>query len=132
MLNGLPVACVVTVLQEFRQHGGANNLAEFVKGAHGASDKDVVAPSVVRAVPVQYTPAARAAGIEGVVEVYVVVTPKGTVDRARVKKSLDKVHGLDDEAVDIAKRYLFKPDSGTFKGVPAPVVVTLTFDFKLR
>jgi TonB family protein len=140
-LNTVPVAIVISAEVEFVLHsyesGGpteAEREAEFLKsaGAHRASDDGVVAPVVVRPVPVRHTPAAQVAKIQGVVEIDVVVLPNGTVGPARVRKSLDTVHGLDDEALDIAKRYLFKPDSGTVKGVPAPVVVTLTFEFKLR
>lgn len=139
-LKGAPVAILICAEVAFVLHKHesgpteAEREAEFVKqaGAHRASEDGVIAPVVARPVPVQHTPAARAAGIEGIVEIDVVVLPNGTVGPARVRKSLDAVHGLDDEALDIAKRYLFKPNSGTFRGAPARVVVTLPFEFRLR
>jgi outer membrane biosynthesis protein TonB len=52
------------------------------------------------------------------------------VGQVRVVKSLDKVHGLDDEAVEAARLYLFEP--GTRAGKPIPVVIWLSMTFTLR
>jgi TonB family protein len=70
--------------------------------------------------------------IQGQVEVQAVVMPDGTVARARVTKSLDRIYGLDDEAVKAVHQFTFAPNSGTLNGRPVPVAVTLTLTFKLH
>jgi TonB family protein len=70
--------------------------------------------------------------LQGVVEVEAVVMPDGSVDRARVRTSLDKVYGLDEEALRAARAATFVPNSGTMNGVATPVVVQLFFEFRLH
>ena len=87
-------------------------------------------PKVTREVRPQYTKAAKDAGIQGSVVLDVVIEADGTVGDVTVKKSLDAVHGLDEEAVKAAKQWTFEP--GTKDGKPVPVLVTLEMAFTLR
>jgi TonB family protein len=104
--------------------------SDFPLGVAHVGEPGVTAPKVVnRAVP-RYAEAAKQAKIEGVVVVDCVVRPDGTVGQVRVVRSLDKVHGLDGEAVMAAKLHVFEP--GTKDGKPIPVVARLTFTFTLR
>ena len=45
-------------------------------------------------------------------------------------RSLDRTHGLDDEAVKAAKQWQFTP--GSVKGAPVPVVVWIEPTFTLK
>ena len=86
-------------------------------------------PTPIQSVQPKYTREALQAKVEGVVEVELVVLADGTVGDVRVTKSLDKVYGLDQQAIDAAKQWLFRP--GTKDGRGVPVMVTLVLEFRL-
>jgi TonB family protein len=87
-------------------------------------------PVVVREQKPAYTAAAMEAKIQGSVWLQVVVTEKGDVGEVTVTRSLDKEHGLDDEAVKAARGWGFKP--ATKDGKPVACIVTLELTFTLR
>jgi TonB family protein len=88
-------------------------------------------PQTVRTVNAVYTPEAKAAGIEGIVRVEVLVLTDGTVgEGAKVIQSLDTRFGLDDEAVKASKQWLFKPATKDGKPVSATVVIEQTFTLR--
>ncbi len=87
-------------------------------------------PSVLREVKPQYTSEAMRARVQGTVWLDVVVLPDGSVGDITVRKSLDKVFGLDDQAITAAREWLFAP--GTRFGEPVAVLVTLELFFNLR
>jgi TonB family protein len=103
---------------------------EFRKGAYQISDPGVVAPKVKFTPDAKYTSDAMRAKLQGEVKIEAVVLPDGTVGRARVVESLDKVLGLDDNALATAQQWTFEP--GTLNGQPVPVLVTLTMTFRLH
>jgi protein TonB len=78
----------------------------------------------------EYTSAALAAKMQGIVTLEVEVLPDGTVGTVRVLKSLDRVYGLDQSAIAAAKKWRFFP--GTVNGKPVPTIVTLILEFNLR
>lgn len=59
----------------------------------------------------------------------VVVMPDGTVGNVEVTRSLDRVFGLDEEAVKTVKQWRFTP--GTRNGVAVPVLVEIELTFTL-
>jgi len=75
----------------------------------------------------KYTDAARLAGIQGNVELDIVVLANGTVGDVRVTKSLEA--GLDAQAILSAKQWLFKP--AMKDGSPVAMIVGLVVEFKL-
>jgi TonB family protein len=87
-------------------------------------------PTVIREVKPHYTEAAMRARIEGEVVLEARVTVEGTVDRCRIQKSLDREHGLDQEAERVARLWLFKP--ATLDGKPVSVVAQIIIAFNLR
>ena len=87
-------------------------------------------PRVVSEVKPDYTPEAKQQGIQGIVELSVVVKDDGTVGDVKVTKSLDEKYGLDEQAVIAMKKWRFKP--GTKDGKPVAVEVTVEMSFKLR
>ncbi len=93
-------------------------------GAPGLSN-----PRVLRRVQPKYTAEAMAAKIQGDVTVECVVQTDGTVGEARVAKSLDPVHGLDDEAIRAASQWRFEP--GRKDGIAVRVLITIDMTFRL-
>ena len=90
----------------------------------------VTMPVLVKEVKPQYTADAKAAGIEGEVQMSAVVLRDGTVGEVSITRSLDAKFGLDDEAVKAAKLWLFEP--GKKDGKPVPVRVTIEMSFTLK
>ena len=87
-------------------------------------------PTVVREVKPDYTAEAKQRGIQGIVELSVVVNDDGTVGEVKVTRSLDDKYGLDEQAVIAMKKWQFKP--GTKDGKPVAVQVTVEMSFKLK
>lgn len=104
---------------------GAAAPPPFPPGTEG-----LVAPRVKKEVRPQYTKAAKDAGIKGNVVLDVVINADGTVGDVTVKQSLDTKYGLDAQAVEAARQWLFEP--GTKDGKPVPVLVTLEMSFTLK
>jgi protein TonB len=90
----------------------------------------VTSPVPIRSVKPQYTNAAMQARISGTVTLEVVVRADGTVGDVRVIDSLDKVHGLDLEAIRTSRQWLFLP--GMFDGKAVDVIVRIILEFNLR
>ena len=87
-------------------------------------------PEVVREVKPNYTLDAMRAKLQGLVVLECVVLPDGTVGDVKVVKSLDKVFGLDEQAIKAVKEWRFLP--GRRFGEPVPVYVTIELAFTLR
>jgi len=146
-LNDQPVPVLVTLILTFRQRaggGGANALPAtegklqlvpqvgegFGKGASAENTPGLANPVLIQSKQPQYTSAAMRAKLQGDVELQAVIMPDGTVGEVRIVKSLDAVTGLDDQAVQAVKQWLFKP--GQLNGRPVPVIVTLHLTFRLH
>ena len=82
-----------------------------------------------RATP-QYTSEAMRAQVQGEVWLEIVVLPDGTVGEVTITRSLDRVFGLDDEAIKAARRWRFRP--GTRFGEPVAMLVGIALEFNLR
>ena len=78
----------------------------------------------------RYTAEAMRAKVQGEVLVSAVVLPDGSVGDVEVLRSLDRIFGLDAEAVKAAKQWRFIP--GTRFGEPVAVLVTIELSFTLR
>ena len=90
----------------------------------------VTLPQVVKQVQARYTDEAMQNRIEGNVELTTVVLDDGKVGDVTVSQSLDKVHGLDEEAVKAMKQWEFKP--GTKDGKPVAVRIHVMIRFSLK
>jgi TonB family protein len=104
--------------------------AELPPGAIRVGDPGVTAPKLVHRAGPRYTEQAKQAKVEGVVVVECIVQSDGSVGQVRVVRSLDRIYGLDGEAVLAAKLHVFEP--GLKDGKPVPVATRLTFSFALR
>ena len=87
-------------------------------------------PRMLRNVTPRYTAEAMRAKVQGVVRVEAVVLPDGSVGDVTVIRSLDKVFGLDEEAIKAARQMRFVP--GTRFGEPVAVLVVIELSFALR
>jgi protein TonB len=107
----------------------------FGDGAY-APGSGIENPTLVLKVPPKYTSEAMRAKIQGEVELDAVVLPNGTIGDLRVSKSLDRVNGLDEKALEAAKQWLFRPgkrmDPVTKQAVAVPVLVKLVLEFRLH
>jgi len=87
-------------------------------------------PTLLRGVDPKYTTQAMRAKLQGVVVLEALVSASGAVQDVRVTKSLDAVHGLDQEAMRTARQWLFRP--ARFQGKPVAYVVEIQMTFNLR
>lgn len=101
----------------------------FGGGAY-APGNGVSWPTELRRVQPKYTPDAMRAKLQGSVELEIVVKEDGTVGEVRVIKSLDKASGLDEAAMEAAKKWLFSP--GMKDGKPVATKVSLIMEFRLH
>lgn len=90
----------------------------------------VTLPRVLREVKPSYTSDAMRAKVQGTVLLECVIKSNGDVGEVQVARSLDRVFGLDEEAVKAAKQWRFAP--GTRLGEPVAVLVTIELTFTLR
>ena len=86
-----------------------------------------MAQKVVRKVPPQYPPEARASHLEGVVELQVVIGTDGTVQQARV---LSGPEALVDASLDAVKQWRYEPT--LVKNEPVEVVTMIDLIFSLH
>ena len=87
-------------------------------------------PRMLRNVTPKYTAEALRAKVQGLVLVEAVVLADGTVGDVEVIRSLDKIFGLDEEAIKAVRQMRFLP--GTRFGEPVAVLVTIELTFTLR
>lgn len=90
----------------------------------------ITSPKLIKEAKPGYTRDAMRARIQGRVALEAVVLTDGTVGEVTVTRSLDKVYGLDKEAVKTVKLWRFRP--GTKDGKAVPVRVELDMTFTLR
>ena len=90
----------------------------------------VTVPTPIREVKPDYTAAAMDARIEGKVSLDLVVLDDGKVGDVKVTQSLDMEYGLDTQAVEAAKQWLFKPGTKDGKAVAVRVAMDMTFRLK--
>ncbi len=67
------------------------------------------------------------AKVQGEVHLSAIVAPNGTVTNIKVAKSLDRVYGLDEAAIDAARKWLFSPCKKESKAVPCQIEMVLEF-----
>lgn len=102
----------------------------LVQEAYEPGRSGVTPPGVVRQVQADYTESAKSARIEGDVVMWAVVRADGTVGDVVVQKSVDRINGLDTQAVKALKQWQFTP--GTKDGKPVPVRISVKTTFALK
>jgi len=90
----------------------------------------ITAPVPILAPKPSYPEAARRAKIQGVVRLQCVILANGGCTDPTVLRSLDKVHGVDEEAVRTMRRWRFKP--ALLDREPVPVRIRVDMKFGLR
>lgn len=102
----------------------------FGGGVYGPGS-GVTPPRQLKEVRPTYTSEAMRLKIQGSVELEIVILPNGTVGDVRITRSLDRSHGLDEEAIKAAKRWLFTPALDR-EGRPVAYRAPLILDFRLH
>ena len=74
-----------------------------------------------------YPPIAQSARVQGVVIIEATIGPNGTVQEAKVLRSIPL---LDAAALDAVQQWQFTPT--LLNGVPVPVIMTVTVNFTLQ
>lgn len=92
----------------------------------------VTNPEVIYEKKPAYTAEAMRAKIQGAVEIEAVVMPDGTLANPRVIRSLDRMHGLDQKALEAVQLWRFKAGRLKSTGQPVPILVTIELTFTLR
>ena len=88
---------------------------------------DIKEPKKIRDVRPAYPDVARAARVQGIVIIEATMDTAGQVEEARILRSVPL---LDEAALAAVRQWLFTPT--LLNGVPVPVVMTLTVNFKLE
>jgi protein TonB len=88
-------------------------------------------PTVVKEVRPAYTSEAMRAKIQGNVRLEAVVDENGSVSDVRVIRSLDKQYGLDQQAMNAARLWIFRPARDR-NNRPVPVVIEFDLAFALH
>jgi TonB family protein len=103
-------------------------------GAQGAKvyepGNGVSLPVVIKEVKPRYTAAAMAKKIQGSVWLQCIVGTAGEITDVQVSRSLDSEYGLDQQAIEAASQWKFRP--GTRDGKPVPVRITIELTFTLK
>ena len=88
---------------------------------------DITAPRKLKHVEPTYPDDAKAAGVQGVVILEVVVDTKGLVSDMQVLRSIPQ---LDDSAKDAVRQWEYTPT--LLNGEPCEVIMTVTVSFQLK
>lgn len=95
-------------------------------------------PQVIYSIDPQFTEIARQKKLDGTCVVSMVVDRNGTPQDVHVARSIaaflplkfrSAARGLDENAINAAKQYKFKP--GTYQGKPVPVEVNIEITYRL-
>ncbi len=99
-------------------------------GPYRPGSNGVTFPRLLREIAPQYTNGALQARVQGIVELLAVVNADGSVGDVWVTRPLDRVFGIDDEAVRTVRQWRFAP--ATQLGKPVAVMVPIELQFTIR
>jgi bla regulator protein blaR1 len=130
LLGRVSLGIVILAMVSAPIAAGAISRQQDGTKVYRTKDAGVMAPKLVYEVKPTYTPEAMQAKIQGRIRMEAVVREDGTVGDVAIIESLDKEHGLDEEAVDTMKQWRFEP--GTKDGTPVNVRVEVEMTFTLK
>lgn len=119
---------ILIVLSTFAGAATSPGVPQSAGGQVYKPGDGVTSPVVVKEVKPSYAAGAMRPRVEGTVVVSCIVKVDGAVDDCTVTRSLDAE--LDQEAVNAAKQWQFKP--GTKDGKPVAVEVSIELSFSMR
>jgi TonB family protein len=102
--------------------------AQASRTTAAAAQASITQPSLIHSVQPEYTPEAKQAKIQGVIEVVITVKEDGTARFESFKKTLG--YGLDERAREAVEQWLFT--AGTKDGKPVATMVTVSLGFRLK
>jgi TonB family protein len=92
-------------------------------------DERITRPRLINGPKPHYRASAMRAKVQGSVKMEAVVETDGKIGEVRVVRSMDKEFGMDDEAVETLKQWLFVP--GTKDGAAVPVLIEVEMTFTM-
>lgn len=110
--------------------GAGEGLEAGVGGGVYEPGSGVSMPRIIHEEKPNYTGEAMRAKVQGAVFLEAVVLPDGTVGPVQITRSLDRIFGLDQEAIRTVKQWRFLP--GRRGNTPVPVRVAIEMTFTLR
>jgi protein TonB len=114
--------------------GTGNGLGEGTGGGTGGGvyeiGNGVSSPILIHQQDPTYTSEAMRAKVQGEVHLEAVVQTNGLLTDIKIIKSLDRTYGLDQAAIEAARKWLFTP--GKKDGKAVPVHVQLILEFRLH
>ena len=116
-----------TIVREGAVASSAGSSSSVQVGGALRVGGNVRTPIKLRDVRPIYPPEAQAARVSGMVIAEVQIGADGSVEDARILKSIPL---LDQAALDAVKQWTFTPT--TLNGVPVPVIMTVTVNFTLQ
>jgi TonB family protein len=144
MQDGIPIASQTTITVSYDLRGGASYPADASSAVPREPQEDVVQevehrevfqlrdgvtfPKALHMAHPEYAEAARKAKLEGYVSLGIVVGTDGKPRSVWVVRTLGE--GLDENAIEAGKQWIFTP--ATKDGKPVPVLINLAFPFRLR
>lgn len=90
----------------------------------------VMPPRLIHKVPPHYPEAARAAGIQGAVELEIIVKADGSVGNIKVLRVPRKEMGFEEAAINAVRQWKFLP--GAYMGTPVEVIAEVAVNFKIE
>ncbi|MCL4796267.1 MAG: TonB family protein [Bryobacteraceae bacterium] len=87
----------------------------------------VISPQIIMKIDPSYSEEARQMKVQGTVIISLVVGEDGLPRDLKIVESLG--YGLDEKALEAAKKFKFRP--GSRNGIPVPVIARVKFDFRL-
>lgn len=126
--GGVPVRTLATLATSAASWTVDGVMDDFGAGATRIGEPGLVAPRVKKDVKPVYPADLVSAGIDGSVEIEVVVQPSGRVARARVISSTSD--RFERNALDCARRWQFEP--GLRGGAAVPVLASIVLEFRFR
>jgi protein TonB len=116
--------------------GRGNGLGEGSGGGTGGGEykpgAGVSWPTELFRADPSYTSEAMRAKIQGTVKLSAVVLPNGTVGEVKILRSLDRQYGLDQAAIDAAKKWRFNPCKLERENRPVPCGIEMELEFRLH
>jgi TonB family protein len=88
----------------------------------------VTVPELISGREAEYTVEARAARIEGTIELVVTIGQDGVPRETKIQKALGC--GLDEKAIQCVAQWRFTP--GVYQGSPVPVAASIHMNFRLE
>ena len=124
----MSVRSVSADLYEVHEREVGQEVGPAVSGGVYRVSGGVTVPELISWQPLEYTAEARAAHIEGTIELSVTIGQNGIPRDTQIQKALG--FGLDEKAMQFVAQWCFTP--AVYQGSPVPVAASINVNFRLE